>query len=175
MDFTGNTARKIGQQIDSRFADIIDIDGATKRRVAALIAEDCAGIANTGTSQRAHRTSRDRIDANALRTVIGSEIANHCLKCRLGNAHDIVVRDRARGTAIGQRQDRAAVLHELFCALCHFREGVGGNHHGAAEIFARGDVCVATLQFGLVGEADGVNDKIELSPFLLDFSENGIN
>ncbi len=110
-----------------------------------------------------------------MRTVIGSQITNHCFEGCLGNTHDIVIRDRAGGTAIGQRQDRTTVLHELFCALRHFREGVGGNHHCTAEIFARGDVCIAALQFGLIGEADGVNDEVELSPLLLDFSENGID
>jgi len=70
-------------------------------------------------------------------------------------------------TIIGERQQRAAVFHQLFGALGDGREAIAGNEHGLAEVVSTG-VDIASGQFVLVGKGNGVNHEVQLPPGLFD-------
>ena len=94
---------------------------------------------------------------------IGGEIAHAGFQRRLGHAHHVVVRHHPLGAEIGERQQAAAVRHQVPRALRHRGEGVAGDVQRLQEVVARG-VDVLALQLLLVGEGDGMDHEIERAP-----------
>ncbi|CEG09918.1 ABC-type oligopeptide transport system, periplasmic component [Afipia felis] len=174
MRLAGDTTRQIRQQIQRRAAQFVERDAAAERRMLLLERKHRARIANAGARQRAHRPRRNRVDANAIAAEIGGEITSRGLQRRLGDAHYIVIRHHAGRAAECQRHHRAAIGHQLRRARRHFCEGEAGDHHGAREVRARG-IDIAALQFVLVRETDGMDEKIHLAPCVLDRIERGVN
>ena len=109
-----------------------------------------------------------------LRTEVDREIAHRGFQRRLGRPHGVVVRHRAVAAVIGEREHGAAIRHQRRRALGRLDEGKARDQHGAQEVLAR-RVGEAAGQLGLVGEGDGVDQKIELAPRPLDVGENGID
>ena len=178
MNLARDTARQIAQQIECRAADMVEFDILFERRVRAVPFEHGACIAHRGACKRAHRTGRNRVDANPVMPEIGGEIAHTGLQRRLGHPHHIVVRHHAAGAKIGQRDHRAAAEakiggHQPRRALRNGGEGVTGNAERATEIGPRG-IDVTALQFVAVGMGNGVNQEIEAAPFALQGVERGI-
>ena len=124
--------------------------------------------------QRLDRARRDGVDADLLGAEIGGEIANRHLQRRLGDAHDVVVRNPFLAAVVGQRQQRAAVRHHLLGALSDGHERIAGDQHRLAEIVRRG-VDVAAIELLLVGEGDGVHHEVERAPGLLRGREHGVD
>ena len=175
MDFAGDAARQVRQQIQRRAAEFIQRHAAAERRMLLLERKHRARIADAGARQRADRAGRNRVDADAARTEIGGEIAHRGFQRRLRHAHHIVIRHHPHRAAEGQGDHRAAGFgHQFGGALGDLGEGEAGNHHGARKILARG-VGVAALQFVLVGEADGVDQKIQMPPFVAQRLEHRID
>ena len=67
MDFAGDAAGQIRQQIQRRAAEFVERHAAAERRMLLLEREHRAGIADPGARQRADRPRRDRIDADLPR------------------------------------------------------------------------------------------------------------
>ena len=88
-----------------------------------------------------------------LRAEIDREIAHRGFERRLGDAHDVVVRHRARRRRCRSASPCAPPFGISAAArLARLGEGEAGDHHGAHEILARG-VGVAALELVLVGKA----------------------
>ena len=147
--------------------------GAAQRRVELVPLQDVAEIADAGGRERLDRAGRDRVDADVLLAQVLGEIAHARFERRLGHAHDVVVRHHLFRAVIGQRQQAAAVRHQLLGALGHGGERVAGDVHGHREIVGRG-VDVAPLELLLVGEGDGVDDEIEVAPDRAELGEGGV-
>src|SRR3546814_5218400 len=75
-------------------ADVGELHVAPQRRVLTLPFIDEARAADGGAGEGAHRSSRDGVDADAVAAEVGCQIAHAGLERRLGDAHDVVVRDR---------------------------------------------------------------------------------
>ena len=67
VDFAGDAARQIRQQIQRRAAELIQRHAAAERRMLLLEREHRARIADAGAGQRADRPGGNRIDADAAR------------------------------------------------------------------------------------------------------------
>ncbi len=117
---------------------------------------------------------RDGVDANAVLAEVGREIAHAGLQRRLGHAHHVVVRHHLLGAVVGEREQRAAGLHQLLGALRQRGERVAGDQHGLREVLLR-RVDVAAVQLGLVGEGDGVHQEIELAPLAAELCKHRID
>ena len=163
QDFAGDAARHRRQQIDRGLADLLGRHGAAQRRVEFVPAQDVAEVADPRGGQRLDRPGRNRVDADRLLAEVGGEIAHARLQRRLGDAHDVVVRHPFLGAVIGQRQQRAAVGHQLLRPLRERGEGIAGDRQRLVEI-GFGGVDVAAGQFVLVGEGDAMDDEVEPAP-----------
>ena len=75
---------------------------------------------------------------------------------------------------IGERKQRAAIVHELFGALGNGCEGIDTDEHRLGEVVGAG-VDVAACELILVGEGDAVDDEIECAPFTCDGVEGGVH
>ena len=141
-----------------------------------LEGEHRARIADAGAGQRPHWAGRNRVDADVARAEVGGKIAHRGFQRRFGHAHDVVIRHHAHRAAEGQRDDAAAGgrRHQLGGALGEFGEREAGDQHSAREILARG-VGITSLQFVLVGERDGMDQKIEMAPFCAQRFEHRID
>ena len=124
--------------------------------------------------ERAHRSGRDGIDADALRPEVDREVAYRRFERGLGDAHDVVVGHDAGRAAERQRHNGAAGRHHGGGALGHFGEREAGDHHGAHEIVAAG-VGVAALELVLVGERDRMHQKIQRAPLTPDLAEQRVD
>ncbi len=102
-----------------------------------------------------------------LRAEVDGQIVHAGFERRLGDAHDVVVRHHLLGAVIGQRQHRAAIGHQLLGALGDRGERIDRDVHRLGEVVAR-RVDVAAGQLVLVGEADGVDDEVDLAPLLFE-------
>ena len=98
-----------------------------------------------------------------LRAEVDREIAHRSFERRLGETHGVVVRHRALAAIVGQREHGAAVGHQRGRAFGGFGEGEAGDQHGAQKILAR-RVGIAAGELCLVGEGDGVDEKVERAP-----------
>jgi hypothetical protein len=78
-----------------------------------------------------------------------------------------------RSAVIGQRDQRAAALHQGAGAARHVREGKAGNIHGHQEILA-GRIRIAALELILVAERNGVDDEVQPAPGFLDSGEQPV-
>ena len=67
VDFAGDAAGEIRQQIQRRAAELVERDAAAERRMLLLEGEHRARIADAGAGQRADRAGRNRVDADAAR------------------------------------------------------------------------------------------------------------
>ena len=131
MDLAGDAARQVGEQIDGGVADLVDGHVAAQRRVVLVPLQDVAEVADAGRRQRLDRPGRDRVDADVLAAEIGGEIAHRGFERRLGDAHHVVVRHPFLGAVIGEREQRAALRHQLFGALRDRGERIAADQHGA--------------------------------------------
>jgi len=77
------------------------------------------------------------------------------------------------GAVISQRQQRAAIGHQLFGALRDGRERIAGYLHSLGEIVF-GGVDVAAVELVLVGKRDGVHDKVERTPGRFDVGKDRV-
>ncbi len=174
VDLAGRARRKIRKEIEARAADLLDRHGPTQRRVPLLIVEHQPRVGDARARQSADGSGGDRVHADAVRPVIGGEIAHRRFESRLRHAHHVVVRHHADGARISERHHAAAVRHQRRGALGDLREGEAGDEHGPREILA-GGVRIAALEFVLVGEGDRMDEEVELPPLLLDRREDGVH
>lgn len=96
------------------------------------------------------------------------------IPAQLCDAHDVVVRHPLLGAVIGQRQQRAAIRHQLLGTLGDRREGVAGDQQRLGEVRLAG-LDIAARQLVLIGEGDAVDDEVELAPELLDLGEDRVD
>src|SRR2546423_15024691 len=75
VNFAGDGARQLGQQIQRRPAEFVERHASAERRVLLLESKHRARIANARTRKSTYRTGRDRVHADAARAEGGSEIA----------------------------------------------------------------------------------------------------
>ena len=174
MHFAGHAPRQVGEQIERAVADFLDRDGAAHRRVVFVPLQNVAEIADAGGRQRLDRPCRDGVDADILLAEIGGEITHARLECRLGDAHDVIMRHPFLGAVIGQRQDRAAVGQQLLGALGNRGQRKAGDQHGLGEV-VRGRFEVAAVELVLVRKSDGVHEEVDFAPLLLQHIENGVD
>src|SRR5690606_1165863 len=124
--------------------------------------------------ERLDRTSGHRVYANALAAEINRQIPDTGLKASLRNAHDVVVRHHLFGSVIGQRQKRTTIRHQLLGALRHSRERIDGNVHRTPEVTAW-RVDIAAVELFLVREGDGMHERVDLAPLLLEILEDSVD
>ena len=67
------------------------------------------------------------------------------------------------GAVIGEREQRAAIRHQLLGALGERGEGVAGDEQRLGEIVLAG-VDIAAVELFLVGEGDGMDEEIDAAP-----------
>jgi hypothetical protein len=84
------------------------------------------------------------------------------------------VRHPLLGAVISQREQRAAIGHQLFGTLGDGGERITAHHHGLDEIVL-GDVHVAAVELILVGKRDRVQDKVERAPGRFDVGEHRVD
>ena len=120
------------------------------------------------------RPRRDGVDPDRALAEISGEIAHARFERGLGHAHHVVMRHHLLGAVIGQRQQRAAVLHQRLGALGQRGEGVAGDQQRLGEIVL-GRVDIAPVELLLVGKGDGVDQEIERAPLLGDRREHGFD
>src|SRR3546814_4095224 len=60
--------------------------------------------------KRLDRSRRDRVHTHALRAIVVGEIFDAGFERRLGDAHDVIMRDDLLRAIIAERQQRAAAL-----------------------------------------------------------------
>src|SRR3546814_3823818 len=112
MHFTGDAGRQVGQQIEAGAADLRNADVLAQRRVQLVPLEDMAEIADAGGGQRLDRPGRDRVHADVLVAEIGGEVAHARFQCRLGDAHDVVVRSEEHTSEL---QSLMRISYAVFC------------------------------------------------------------
>ena len=88
-------------------AHVLERDVAAERRDLGDVVQHLAKPADAGGRERLDRAGGDAVDADALRPEVGGQEAHVGLEARLGEAHDVVVRDRAHRAEVRQRQHRA--------------------------------------------------------------------
>src|SRR5690606_20161172 len=148
-DFAGNAAPELAEQVECGAADLLDRDVALQGSIELVPAQNVAEVADTGSGQRAHRPSRDRIDADAVGPEVGGEIAHARLERRLGDAHDIIVRHYALGAVIGEGEKAPALGHQLRGTAADIRERIAGDAHRPQKVLA-GGVGIPALELILV-------------------------
>ena len=124
-DLAGDRAREIGQQERRDVADLVGRDVAAQRRVRFDEMLDLREAADAGRRERLDRPGRNAVDADALGTEAGREVADVRFEARLGETHHVVVRQRAQRAEVRERQQRAvSPLHQRPRALGERREAV---------------------------------------------------
>ena len=92
---------------DSRNAATLPTSSVvTLRRSGAFFSHEALDLreaADAGGRERLDRSGRDAVDADALGTEAGREIADVRLEARLGEAHHVVVRQRPHRAEVGER------------------------------------------------------------------------
>src|ERR1700719_489320 len=76
MDFAGDAARKIGQKIKRRAADVGKIEAAAQWRMCLLESEQDTPVGDSSARQGPDEPRRNRVHPYALGAVIGGEIAH---------------------------------------------------------------------------------------------------
>ena len=100
----------------------------------------CREPGDAGGGERPDRAGRHRVHPNVLRAEVVREVTHPGLERRLGDAHDVVVREHALAAEVGQRDDAAAAAprHQRLRAPRHRDERVGADVQRDPEPFARG-------------------------------------
>ena len=66
MDFAGDAARQVGEEIERGLADLFERHIAAQRRVIFVPLQDVAEVADAGGGERLDRAGRDGVDADVL-------------------------------------------------------------------------------------------------------------
>ena len=134
--------------------------------MVCVVGQQFAEVADTGGSQRLDRSGGHGVGANPLRAEAESEVARGGFQAGLGQAHGVVVRHRALGAKVGQRDQRRIVALEQQRAsgLGQCRIAVGRNVVGDAESVTRD--AVEEVAFDGFGRriGDGVYQTVEPFP-----------
>ncbi len=105
---------------------------------------------------------RDRVHPDVLEAEVPREVANRGVERRLGDAHHVVVRNRALATEVGHGHDRAATapFHQGLCRPRAGDERVGADVESHPEAVARR---VHEAPFQVLGgrEGDRVDEDVE--------------
>ena len=124
-------------------------------------------MGNAGSGPRLQGPRRDGIDADALRTQFGRQVAHRCFQRRLHGTHQAIVGDDFLGAQVTHGHQAAAVRHQRFGQFRHAHEGVAGDIHRLREAVGR-TVRDAAMQVLFRRVSDGMDDEIEPPPLLLD-------
>ena len=103
---------------------------------------------------------------------IGGEIADGSFERGFGDAHDVVVGKDLLGAVVGEGEDGAAFGHERLGGAGEGDEGVDADVVGDAEVFAGG---VEDSVLDVWGEADGVDEDVELAVGGFELLEDGVD
>jgi hypothetical protein len=160
---------EVDRRAAHRFKRGVDAQGG----VRLGLAEGLARAADRRAGQRLHRPGGDRVDADPVGAQVVRQIAHRRFQCRLGHAHHVVIGRHAVGALIGQRQDRAAIGHQMRGPPRHVDQRKARDRQRIAKVLARG-VDEAAGQLVLVGIGDRVDHEIQAAPFLLERGEGRV-
>src|SRR5690606_4850420 len=173
QDLTGDTRGQIRAQEGAGVADFLDGHVATQRGAVGVVGEHLAEALDAGSGQSADRAGGDGVDADAVRTQAGGQVAYAGFQAGLGHAHDVVVGHGAYRTEIGQGQQVAVALLQRFAAgLGQGDEAVGADVVGDLEAIAGGDFSEVAVQLVAGCKAHRMHDAVDpFGPFLLQLGE----
>src|SRR5881392_3721796 len=145
----------------------------TKLRAGAFALALSSSSSNSGIPDAARVASGPgemACHADALGSKLRCNITHRALKRRFGNAHDVVVLHDHLAAVIGYRKERPALAHQRLCQMRHADEGPAGHIHGGEKSLLR-YVDYAALQRVLGRKRNGVNGKVQFSPFFRNAGE----
>jgi hypothetical protein len=116
---------------------------------------------------------RDGVHPDAAWPELVRQVAAGRLQCGLDRSHQVVVRHHLVGAVVAHGEQGAAIAHERHRPAGQPQEGVAGDVHRLREAGGRA-VQQATLQIGLRGEGNGMEQQVKLAPSLSDRVEDGI-
>ena len=155
---------------DSRNAATLPTSSmVTLRRNGACLFDEMQDLRKAADPRRGEcldRSGGNRVHTDAFGTEILREVAHVGLEARLGQTHDVVVRDRAHGAEVGQRQQRGvAPLHQRPRALGERSEAVRTDVVRDPERIARQAAQKIAGQRLARREGDRMQQAIKPAPF----------
>ena len=155
------------------FADLFDGHVAMERGNGGELLQVVAEARDAAGGEGADGPGADGVDADVLGAEIPGEVARGGFQGGLGDAHDVVPGGHFLGTEAGERQDAAAVGHELLGAVGKRDERIDRDVVREQEALARG-IDEAAHEVVAVGEGDGMDQDVDGAEALLSLREDGV-
>ena len=171
QDFAGARCADARQKIKRGAGDAFHARVFFQQRPVATRGHQLAAAGDAGHGEGFHWPCGNRVDADAFGPEIARDVAHRGFERRLRDAHDIVVRHDSFRSERGEGDHRAAVRHHMARPPGGVDERERRHVHSVPEILARGVFDEGAFEGLLVGEGDGVDEKVDLAPLVLDFAE----
>ena len=130
--------RPIGRQEYSSRSQLLEFHVPLEGGVSLVVLQHFRETTDSPGRQGIHRSGADRIDPNLLRTQIIRQITHGGFQCRLGHAHDIIMRNHPLGAEVAHGQNAATLGHQGQGRAADRNQRIGADIQGSAEGFPIG-------------------------------------
>src|SRR5215213_7341563 len=171
QDLPCHSARHVREQKERGIGDLILVDVAAKRRVVSHVLQDDREARDAGRGERSNGAGRKSVDANAARPEVVGQVADAHVERGLGHAHNVVARDYALASQVGEREYASlSPLHQRRGVPGDGRQGVNADLLRQLKALARGGEVLA-VEVLLLREGDAVNHEVEAAEAFSDLRE----